>query len=391
MKVKKFTGKNIQEIYQSIKLEMGNDAVILHTKKQKKGGFFGFFSKEFYEVTAAVEEFNYDEPKEEEEEQDESSQAALELLNRQITMPAEEKEEDEQEDKAISSEFFEMQKKMDEMMELLESSQTVFKGDFKKLYDYLLDQDTDPRIAGRIIKRIEKKYFEDAGQEDLLDLLQKEVFRIIKAPQPIDDKLHNKQRVIALVGPTGVGKTTTIAKLAANYTIKDKKDVSLLTVDTYRIAAVEQLKTVGEIIGVPVEVVFTPQNLKTAIQENSNKDLIFIDTAGRSHKNTMQMSEIKAFLDAAEADDTFLVLSSSTKYKDMLDIIEKYQELDINKIIFTKLDETTTFGSILNVADKTKKRLSYFTTGQNVPDDIEIAEQEKYFDLLIGDLDNESK
>lgn len=393
MKVKKFTGKNIQEIYQNIKLDMGNDAVILHTKKQKTGGFFGFFTKEFYEVTAAVEEFNYDEEESLNNEEEVQNQVKpLEILNRQITMPEAEKheqKEEEPESKSESQELTEMQKKMDEMMELLENKQTSFKGEFKKIYDYLLEEDVEVRIAGKIVKKIEKKYYEGGGQDDIYDLLKTEIFRIIKKPQPLDEKIKNKQKVIALVGPTGVGKTTTISKLAANYTIKDKKKVSLLTVDTYRIAAVEQLKTVGDIIGVPVEVVFTPQNLKNVIQENSDKDFIFIDTAGRNHKNTMQMSEIKAFLDAAQADDTFLVLSSGTKYKDMLDIIEKYQPLNVNKIIFTKLDETSNFGAILNIADKTKKRLSYFTTGQSVPDDIEVADQEKYFDFLMRGLDNE--
>lgn len=399
MKVKKFTGKNIQEIYQNIKLDMGNDAVILHTKKQKKGGFLGFFAKEVYEVTAAVEELNYDDQLSLNQEKEERKNEIIpEILNRQLIkteieeeLAEEEEKEKLEEKKTDSTELIEMQKKMDEMMELLESRQTSFKGEFKKIYDYLLEEETEARIAGKIVKKIEKKYFEGGGQDDPYDLLKDEIFRIIKKPQPLDDKIKNKQKVVALVGPTGVGKTTTIAKLAANYTIKDKKKVSLLTVDTYRIAAVEQLKTVGDIIGVPVEVVFTPQNLKNAIQENSDKDFIFIDTAGRSHKNTMQMSEIKAFLDAAQADDTFLVLSSGTKYKDMLDIIEKYQPLNIKKIIFTKLDETSNFGAILNIADKTKKRLSYFTVGQSVPDDIEIADQEKYYSFLMGGLDHEQQ
>jgi flagellar biosynthesis protein FlhF len=244
-------------------------------------------------------------------------------------------------------------------------------------------------VAARILKKAEKKYYDNNTSGDIYALLKEEIFRIIKKSSPIDNQSKNKQTVVALVGPTGVGKTTTISKLAANYTIIDKKKVALLTVDTYRIAAVEQLKTVGEIIGVPVEVVFTPRNLRNAIQSNADKELIFIDTAGRSHKNSIQMSEIKAFLEAASPDDIFLVLSACTKYKDMLDIIEKYESLNIKKIIFTKLDETTTYGAILNVVDKSKKYLSYFTTGQSVPDDIETADQEKYFNLLIGDLKNE--
>jgi len=395
MKVKKFTGKNIQEIYQQIKFEMGKDAVILHTKKQKKGGFFGFFAKEFYEVTAAVEEFYYDDEESLEEKKNEEikQNEVPNIINQQITIPQIKSEENSsnlnKEEENTQTELSEMQKKMDEMMSLIESGNNVFKGDFKKIYDRLIVQEVDPKIASRIIKKIEKKYFEKGSGTSIYDLLKEEIYRIIKAPKTIDNLNKNKQIVIALVGPTGVGKTTTISKLAANYTINDKKKVSLITVDTYRIAAVEQLRTVGEIIGVPVDVVFTPQNLKNSIMENLDKELIFIDTAGRSHKNSIQMAEIKGFLEAAAPDDIFLVLSACTKYKDMLDIIEKYEALNIKKIIFTKLDETTTYGAILNVVNKTKKNLSYFTNGQSVPDDIEIVDQEKYYNLLIGDLKDE--
>jgi flagellar biosynthesis protein FlhF len=394
MKVKKFTGKNIQEIYQQIKLEMGKDAVILHTKKQKTGGFLGFFTKEFYEVTAAVEEFNYDDEEtiEEKKEIMQKQEEKINNVNQQINISPvlEENEKIETEEKSpVSSDLIEMQKKMDEMMSLIESGNISFKGEFKKIYDRLTEQEVEARVAARILKKVEKKYYDNNTSGDIYALLKEEIFRIIKKSSPIDNQSKNKQTVVALVGPTGVGKTTTISKLAANYTIIDKKKVALLTVDTYRIAAVEQLKTVGEIIGVPVEVVFTPRNLRNAIQSNADKELIFIDTAGRSHKNSIQMSEIKAFLEAASPDDIFLVLSACTKYKDMLDIIEKYESLNIKKIIFTKLDETTTYGAILNVVDKSKKYLSYFTTGQSVPDDIETADQEKYFNLLIGDLKNE--
>lgn len=396
MKVKKFTGKNIQEIYQQIKLEMGKDAVILHTKKQKKGGFFGFFTKEFYEVTAAVEEFYYDDEESLEEKKNEEIKQsnAPNVINQQISLPQAKAEEANIQDSVdvistSQSELTEMQKKMDEMMSLIESGNNSFKGEFKKIYERLTEQEVDPKIAARMIKRVEKKYFENGAGSSIYDLLKEEILRVIKTPKPIENINKNKQAVVALVGPTGVGKTTTISKLAANYTINDKKKVSLITVDTYRIAAVEQLRTVGEIIGVPVEVVFTPQNLRNSIKENTDKELIFIDTAGRSHKNTIQMAEIKGFLEAAAPDDIFLVLSACTKYKDMLDIIEKYESLNIKKIIFTKLDETTTYGAILNVIDRSKKNLSYFTNGQSVPDDIEIVNQDKYYNLLIGDLKDE--
>ena len=155
--------------------------------------------------------------------------------------------------------------------------------------------------------------------------------------------------------------------------------------DTYRIAAVEQLIAVGEVIGVPVDVVFTPQNIKNIIASHKDKDVVLIDTAGRSHKNRLHVSELKAFLDAAQPDETFLVLSATTKLKDMLEIIKNYEYISYNRIVFTKLDETSTFGTILSVVYQTKKYLSYFTTGQSIPDDIEIADQMKLAGLILGD------
>lgn len=395
MKVKKYTGNNVQEIYQEIRLEMGKDAVILHTKKQKRGGIFGFFAKEYYEITAAVEEI----PIEEETVKPAvvTQQVFAQELNQQIRMPQPKEAEEvgtgdcnlSEPASSSGNELRNMQEKMEEMMALLENTSQGFKGDFKRYYDKMIEQEVDSKIAARILKKVEKRYYELEKQESISQLLKEEIFKIIRPGKPIDLTMKNKQLVVALVGPTGVGKTTTIAKLAANYTIMDKKKVSLVTVDTYRIAAVEQLKTVGEIIGVPVEVVFTPQNLKNTINSHLDKDIVFIDTAGRSHKNSIQMSEIKGFLDAAAPDDIFLVLSASTKYKDMLDIIEKYGSLPIKKLVFTKLDETTTYGAILNIVDKTKKSLSYFTNGQSVPDDIEVVDQERFWKLLMGEISHE--
>lgn len=193
-----------------------------------------------------------------------------------------------------------------------------------------------------------------------------------------------KPRVVALVGPTGVGKTTTIGKLAAGFSIVDKRKVALITADTYRVAAVEQLKTFGEIIGVPVEVVMTPSGLREALAIHRDKELIFIDTAGRSPQHDLHMSELRAFLDRAQADLTMLVMSATTNTTDQVQVFNRFAPLATH-LIFTKLDETISPGNLLNVIDQTSLPVAYLTNGQNVPDDIEAATPERLTRYILGE------
>ena len=188
------------------------------------------------------------------------------------------------------------------------------------------------------------------------------------------------------VGPTGVGKTTTLAKIAANYLLDQKKTIGLITADTYRIAAVEQLKTYAEILGIPITVVYTPAEIKEAISMYAGKDMILIDTAGRSHKNKAQFEELKALITAAEADEIYLVLSATTSSSNCREIIKSYSFLTNYKLIFTKTDEAPMPGIILNARYLTGKSLSYITTGQSVPDDIEVANIDKITKNLIGSI-----
>jgi flagellar biosynthesis protein FlhF len=380
---------NIQDAMLQVKIEMGKDAVILHTRRFKEGGFLGLFSKEFVEVTAAIDD-DYPTPKKE--------------PNNQVVWPKvieEKKDTKEVEEQEAfpeikntvlangTSELEDMKKLMQDMMEQIENASLNIGLNKvgEHFYQCLLKNEVEEKLAKRLTKRCLDNI--PASKFDDIDYIKTQfhdtICRIFKKPKPIVLPKKRKQQVFALVGPTGVGKTTTIAKLAANFTINNQKNIALVTSDTYRIAAVEQLKTVGEIIGVPVEVVFTPQSMKNSIISHADKDLIFIDTAGRSHKNPLHMNELKGFLDAAEPDEIFLVLSATTKYKDMLEIVENYEKINFNRIIFTKLDETSTYGPIFSIIQKSKKYLSYFTTGQSVPDDIEIADQNKIAQLILRD------
>ena len=437
MRVKRFVGKTIQEAMLQVKLEMGKDALILQTRKFKEGGFLGFFAKEYVEVTAATETDNLDrallegkkrQEKEEKERKEPVEQRQsfdrYEELRKKIREEREahirEKEaeeqdnlperalldkikensnklEDEQLDDAEiildadqTTEFQEMKQLVEGVLKKIEQSEQKkeYTGIEKRVLGTLLENDVEEKLA-KLLIRNNREYLQRVQNDDFTiaeDKIKESMISLLTEPKPLNPKLKkNRQEVVVFVGPTGVGKTTTIAKLAAEFAINHQKRVALVTSDTYRIAAVEQLKTVGDIIGIPVEVVFSPQNMKAEISKLTDRDIVFVDTAGRSHKNALHMAELKSMVEAAQPDEVFLVLSATTKYRDMMEIVKNYKEIAFNNIIFTKLDETSIYGSLFNVIYYTKKNLSYFTTGQSVPDDIEVADLEKIAQLVWGD------
>ena len=192
-----------------------------------------------------------------------------------------------------------------------------------------------------------------------------------------------KRKIAALLGPTGVGKTTTLAKIAAQCVLEKGVSTAFITADTYRISAVEQLKTYADILGLPIAIVYTPDELKEAIQKFRQKQLILIDTAGRSQHNRRQMAELKEFLAVNQNIEKYLVLSATTKNEDAKDIIDKFSVCKPDKVIFTKTDETKSLGIILNILRRKEMRLSYLTNGQSVPDDIVPAEAGKLAELFL--------
>jgi len=190
-------------------------------------------------------------------------------------------------------------------------------------------------------------------------------------------------KVVALVGPTGVGKTTTIAKLAANFALREKYRVALITADTYRIAAVEQLKTYADLIGIPIEVVYTPQELQEALYRHQDKQLVLIDTAGRSPANQPQMAELETLLAVDSTIEKHLVLSATTKFTECLSTVQRFQDCNPQKYLFTKIDEACNMGTVFSLMYHSPRPLSYITTGQNVPDDIEQADPERLTNLML--------
>jgi flagellar biosynthesis protein FlhF len=193
-------------------------------------------------------------------------------------------------------------------------------------------------------------------------------------------------RKIFFAGPTGVGKTTTIAKIAASQSLWENRRVVLMTADTYRIAAVEQLRTYAKILGIPIEIITDPKDTQGLLKKHRDADLILMDTAGRSHYDESRIDELRALYEAYSPDTVHLVMASNIKYRDMLNVIERMGVVPLSALIFTKLDETSSYGTILNVMRDFGLPASFFTMGQNVPNDIEVARGDRFVDMLFGSL-----
>lgn len=255
----------------------------------------------------------------------------------------------------------------------------------QKVYDRLLALDVDQSIARGLVVYLQKEAPHLKTYEDLCDALEAPIGGMFSTSGAIAPT-NGERKIVALVGPTGVGKTTTIAKLAANFALSNKVELALLTIDTYRVAAIEQLKTYGDIIGLPVEVVLTPQSLKEALKLHADKDLILIDTAGRSPYNRLHINELRSFLDVEPRVETHLVLSASTRLADLKQIVKNFASTGVDRLLFSKTDETDIVGGVISIAHETGLPVSYVTTGQSVPDDIQVAEGPGLAKMLITQL-----
>lgn len=257
------------------------------------------------------------------------------------------------------------------------------------IYKKMLDNDVDEKCADSIIGDIESSLKRESNIDSILSAVYQKVILKLGEPRTIELE-EGKPKVVFFIGPTGVGKTTTIAKIASKFKLEEHAKVAFITSDTYRIAAVEQLNTYASIISCPVSVVYSADELETCLEEYKDYDLILIDTAGRSHKAEGQMDELADLLNRTrqkneEFDiDVYLTLSVTTKSKDLVSIVERYQDIKDWAIIFTKLDETCSLGNILNIRMITDAPLSYTTLGQNVPNDIEVIDKQALAKQLLG-------
>jgi flagellar biosynthesis protein FlhF len=254
-----------------------------------------------------------------------------------------------------------------------------------RLFTELLDAELSEELARELVERIRSEAL-DAELADPV-LVKARIARMIEADITTAGPISvtpGRRRLVALVGPTGVGKTTTIAKLAAIYRLREKRRVGLITVDTYRIAAVEQLRTYADIIDLPMQVVSTPREMHEAVRQMADLDLVLIDTAGRSPKDEVKIQELKAFLAEAAADEVHLVLSITASGRALEQAAEHFAVVGTTSLVLTKLDEATGLGNVLPVLRSSKLPLSYLTNGQNVPDDIETADSHRLAQLVLG-------
>ena len=242
----------------------------------------------------------------------------------------------------------------------------------------LLEADVDEPIARELVETLRS-----VPPDESLDVLSQRIEDELDCSGPITVK-RGSRRVVALVGPTGVGKTTTLAKLAANFCVHDRLSVGLVTADIHRIAAVDQLRTYAEIINLPMRVAATADEMRQALQELSSAEVILIDTAGRSPRDAGQMSELQSLLAAAEPDETHLVLSLTAGRKTLASAAGRFRPVSPTAVIATKLDEAEGAGPIIGLARDTRLPLSYLTTGQEVPDDIETAKATHIAGMIVG-------
>lgn len=413
MKFKVFTANTIQEAMAQVKNELGMDAVILHTRRFNKGGIFGYLGKEMVEVMAAIDEKQPEKPKQKPIKPEIKEVVApvryvepqvVPIVNNvppvmtdnnikdidkinyvppQVSVKAYQgnKESVEQENKIkeLEQELSNMKKMLEQVIN--EAPQN--NKDKISLFQALVENEVDDKTAQKILEDIvDQSVLEDKDNLRAVELVAKGIAKTLPEARGISYK-KGECKVVALIGATGVGKTTTIAKLAATFVLKKNCRVALITADTYRISAVEQLKTYADIIGIPIEIVYSPDDLKLALAKHSNKELVLLDTAGRSQHNQFQIAELQSLLEVDSNIEKHLVLSSTTKYKDAADIIRKFSICSPNKILFTKTDETGSLGTIVNLANQFSLTLSYLTTGQSVPDDIILAEPKELAKLIL--------
>ncbi|WP_340401510.1 flagellar biosynthesis protein FlhF [Paenibacillus sp. FSL H8-0079] len=447
MRVKQYVVETMPEAMLQIRKDLGSDAVILSTKEIKVGGVMGMFRKKRIEVVAAVDkEENKQTTKPAQNQFTPVPRAfvpeAYRQTARSFVAASDESattntaDQSAQEKSAAASSMFESSNIGSDIDSSLGSSSTDHKprpqgADFsgsttatkhagsdlqqdklmtelqdlkqmvtklskqgtsadpvpEELYtirERLTEQEVWPEVWESWFDSIQAKWSENGlNEQDVEQAVKLEVMHFLE--ERIDEGILPTTRIVYVAGPTGVGKTTTIAKLAAEQMFKKQRKVGFITSDTYRISAVEQLRTYASILNVPLEVVQSPGDTQRAISRLEHCDLIFMDTAGRNYRNELLVSELQSLLAPVENSETFLVMSMTSKSADMVQITEHFSKYVLDKVIFTKMDETGSCGPLFNLLHRFPLKLAYVANGQNVPDDLLKPDADSLSKQLLGE------
>jgi flagellar biosynthesis protein FlhF len=254
----------------------------------------------------------------------------------------------------------------------------------EKLYSQDLNMNIIHSLGEELLKQWRSSQV-DPSEQEISEWAKKHFTDILS--QYDNGGSNVRKKYINLVGPTGVGKTTTLAKIAAGEVINNRKKIAFITTDTYRIAAIEQLKTYANLLNVPVEVVYKLEDFQKAVKKYEDYDHVFIDTAGRNYREMKYIEELQKLIDFKQDIETFLTLSMTMKERDIQGIIKNFEILSIDKFIFTKLDETSTYGTLVNIIVQNKKGVAYLTYGQDVPDDVEVGSSQAIIKHLFEGID----
>jgi flagellar biosynthesis protein FlhF len=381
--IKKFQANTETEAIMLAKEEMGKDAIVMNIKTIAPKGIYKLFRKPLVEITAAVDDtvpYKNDKPKEEQPRKPHRS-FHPDIIYEDLVKPA------GLSGKEASGESSAIEQKLNNLQSLLEKQLNTKEPEGPKeqkaaepnknlacvqlVYNQLVSNEVDEIYANQLLSEIDGTFRSDVSVDKILASVYQKL--VLKLGQPKMIELKEKgPKFVFFIGPTGVGKTTTIAKIASKYKMEQNAKIVFLTADTYRIAAVEQLRTYANILGLPIEVIYTEEDLKQAEEKFADYDIVFVDTAGRSHRNKEQRDDMERLLNIIpdEKKEIYLVLSATTKYRDLIKMTEVYSDITNYNLIFTKLDETDSVGNLFNIRMLTNAPLSYVTFGQNVPDDI---------------------
>lgn len=376
MRIKSFTGPSVKEALKLVKAEFGDQALILSNKRLGNG---------LHEIVAAVD-YDLTEPVAVDLKKAANgassvvtNQAAQRSVEPKAPVPAQSQSGDVLAAE-LKKEIRELRELKDLCISFVSRSGSPVSEVFNRLEENLIDNGVDRRLARKILMNT----LSGVTREKTADIMylkscmRKKVYEKISVKDPLASK-----GAVAFVGTEGVGKTTTIAKLAALHALKGKRSMALLTMDTYRIAAAEQLKVYGKLIGVPVEVARDLRELKNYMATHSDKDLVLVDTAGRNHRDAARMNELKQLAAAIPQMKFNLVLNSQTRDEAMYESLKGFGTLPIDSLTFTRLDEGASHGSILNAMALAKKPVAYLSTGSRVPEDIEPASKERLLSFFM--------